>query len=237
MNEETPGTALEQIRVKLAEESKGIKDRILAPSGDSIRILKTKKFKLPDGTVSDGPLSVVILDFVAMNQLYDRPWVEGEAQTPVCMAFGNDPKQLVPYDTSPEKQSEVCKGCWANEWKSHANGKGKACANTRLLAVVANDTDANSPMLLLKVSKTGVKHFDAYVQSISDEFGSVPVSVVTDIFFDANEEFPTLRFGNPTPNDNLATHYNRRKAAMARLTTEPDFSAYLSPTKPKGKKA
>ena len=88
-----------------------------------------------------------------------------------------------------------------------------------------NDEE-ESPLLLLKVSPTGLKAFDAYVATIKTQFNTTPIGVETDIYFDPNVDHQSLRFGNPSPNKNLAVHFNRKSAARDRLLTPPDVSQY-----------
>lgn len=229
------GTALVNYKEELAKESANIASRIGAPGGDTIRVTQDKKFKMPDGTLNPGPMRVVILDFVGANKFFDRPFKEGEAVTPACYAVGMDPKNLNAFDDSPVKQNDECKSCPNNEWGS--SGAGKACTNTRLLAVTEPTDEPNAPIYVLSVSKTAITAFDAYVQGIHDQFNSVPVSVVTEIYFDPSKTFASLRFGNPTPNVNEEMHYGRRKGALARLLMKPDFSQYTPPpTAKSGKK-
>ncbi len=65
--------------------------------------------------------------------------------------------------------------------------------------------------------------------------GKIPVSVTTEVYFDPNLTYPSLRFGSPEDNVNLAIHFNRQKEAMARLMTLPDLSKW-TPLVKKGRK-
>lgn len=228
------GTSIVNIEAELAKEAEGISKRIQAPSGDYIKVTQDKFFQMPDGSKHQGPLSVVILDFVAANLFYDQPFKEGQNTPPACVAIGLEPLLLIPDEASPVKQAEACSDCPNNDFGS--KGAGKACTNTRILAVVEPNADENAPILLLKVSPTGIKPFDSYVASIKSQFNTVPAGVVTDIYFDPNLKYGSLRFGNPRVNENLAVHYDRRKAAKERLLVIPDLSGYTPPPKVKGKK-
>lgn len=225
------GKSLVDIRAELKKQAEAIKSKIAAPAGDFIKVQQDKQFKLPDGTTNGGPLHVVILDFVSANYFYDRPYKEGEIVPPACYSINESPLLLKPSDKSPVKQAEACNVCPNDQFGS--NGKGKACTNTRLLAVTVPSDDANAPIYLLKVSPTGIKAFDAYVKTIESQFDGPPIVVETEIYFDKASKWPSLRFGNPKPNANLEVHFNLQKAAKERLLTEPDVSQYQPP---KGKR-
>lgn len=228
------GTSVVNIQAELKKQAAGIKDRIAAPSGDFIRVMQDKKFKLPNGHEGPGPLNLVILDFICLNQFFDRPYKEGDKTPPACIAIGENPRNMTPDALSPDKQAADCQVCPNNEFGS--KGAGKACANQRLLAVVEDNGDAQAPIYLLRVSPTGIKAFDGYVGSIQSQFESLPVSVVTEVYFDPNSKFPSLRFGNPVPNKNLAVHFDRMAEAAKRLRVVPDVSGYTPPPKA-GRKA
>lgn len=228
------GTSVVNIQEELKKRAADIGNRIQAPSGDFIRITQDKKFKLPTGAESPGPMNLVILDFINVNQYFDRPYKEGDKTPPACLAVGQNPKDMTPDASSPDKQAENCQECPNNEFGS--KGAGKACTNTRVLAVVEDNDDPKAPIYLLKVSPTGIKSFDGYVGTIKTQFDSLPISVVTEVYFDPNLKYGSLRFGNPVPNKNLAVHFNRIDEATARLKVVQDVSAYTPPPKTAKKK-
>jgi hypothetical protein len=208
-----------------------LRERIQSASGDNIKT-QDKVFKLPNGVESPGPLAVVILDFVSQNAFYEGGWVDGSVVPPDCIAVGDNPRTLIPSDKSLKKQAESCAICPNNEFGS--KGKGKACANNRLLAVVEANDNPKAPIYLLKVSPTALKSFDGYVASVHAQFKSLPVKVITEISFDPNLRYPSLRFGNPEPNPNWEMHFKRIDEAHARLVQIPDMVAPVE-TKPKSK--
>jgi hypothetical protein len=226
----TEGRSLIDIQAEMKKQSELIKSKIGKPGGDFIKVQQDKKFKLPDGTTSEGPLSVVILDFISVNTFYDRPYKEGEMVPPACFAINEEPELLAPHATSPVMQVEkgkICKQCPNDVFGSAGNGK--ACTNTRVLAVVPAGSGKDEPVLNLKVSPTAIRAFDAYVKTISEQFDGPPIVVVTDIYFDPGLKYPSLRFGNPSPNEQLAVHFERQKAAKERLAAPIDVSQYSPP--------
>lgn len=232
------GRSLIDIQAEMKKQAELITNRIGKPGGDFIKVQQDKKFKLPDGTVDNGPLSVVILDFTSVNMFFDQPFKEGKSTPPACFAINDEPDKLTPHITSPVMQVEkgkLCKTCVNDAWGS-GTGAGKACNNTRILAVIADSNDPASPVYNLKVSPTAIKAFDAYVKTIKEQFDGPPFAVVTDVYFDPSLKYASLRFGNPRPNTNLAVHFDRQKAAHDRLLTAPDVSQYTPPPKLVSKK-
>jgi hypothetical protein len=231
MSETQQGRSLVDIKAEMKKQSDAIASKIGKPSGDFIKIQQDKKFKLPDGTVSEGPLSVVILDFVSVNSFFDRPYKEGENTPPACFAIGESPDLLAPHRTAPVPQvdgGKLCKACPNDVFGS--SGNGKACTNNRILAVVEPGAK-DAPIYSLKVSPTAIRAFDTYVKTIKEQFDGPPMVVVTEIYFDPGSKYPSLRFGNPTPNEQLAEHFDRQRAAKERLLTPMDVSAYTPPVK------
>ena len=118
---------------QLAKEAAEISKRIATPSGDRIRFNSNRSLITPDGGEGE-ELEVVVVDFVSSNLFYDGPFDRDNPQPPGCFAIGVEPSLLVPSPNSPNKQAETCSACPNNQFGSA--GKGKACKNTRLLAVM-----------------------------------------------------------------------------------------------------
>lgn len=216
----------------LAQEAAGIQDQIGAPSSNKIRTAD-KVFTFPDGTVTPEPIRVVILDFVSQNKLYEGKYDPNNPIPPVCFAIGKVLKDMVPSDNSLTKQCDNCGQCPNNEFGS--DGNGKACKNTRVLAVMAPDATEDDEVMTLEVSPTGLKSYDAYVATVTRLYGKPPIAVTTEVSFDENVSYSTLRFGNPEPNSNLAVHFAKREEAQVMITAEPDMSNAEAPKPARGK--
>ena len=222
---------------QLAKEAAEISKRIAAPSGDRIRFRSSKGFTTPDGLEGD-TLELVVLDFISSNMFYDRPFVPDDPSPPACFAIGEEPSLLVPSETSPEVQSTSCAVCPNNQFGSAANGKGKACKNTRLLAVTPlaslDDLDTAPPMWIMAVPPTSMKGFDSYVKGLATRFQTSPIGVATQVTMNsqvdyANPLFTALRRLEPKE---IGHFMALREDAKARLYTEPDvsqFEAYEPP--------
>ncbi len=221
-------TALVNYDEEMRKEAEAITKTIGAVTGKSIST-KLKKFTLPDGRASAGPLSVVIVDYINKNLYYDRPWREGERVAPLCFAINKDLTQMAPSANSPDPQAEQCAGCPMNEFGS--NGNGKACKNTAVLAV-AVPGDQSRELMLISISPTGLSNWNKYVASVKSQFNAVPIKVVTEISFDPTVDYPKLQFAVSAPNDAIAHHWSMRDEAKAMLTQEPDLTPSAAPAKP-----
>jgi hypothetical protein len=227
------GGALVDMRAQMRADVAALASRLGAPGGDVIRCTQDKFFELPDGTKTPGPLNLVIVDFVSSNNFYDGPYDPKNLTPPACFAIGLNPTELVPSDNSPVRQADACAVCPLNAFGSGDKGNGKACKNTRVLAVLPPGATKDTPLWVLKTSPTAIKGFDAYVKSVANAFEVPPVGVVTEVGFDPSQTYGTLRFGNAQPNVDIEVGYGRRREAMERLMTEPDVSGYEAPPPPK----
>lgn len=215
------------INEQFANEVAALQKRISAPSGDRISVTQAKTFKLPNGLEVD-EIECVIVDFVAANFYYSKQFDRNNIIPPDCFAIGLEPAGLTPSDNSPDKQNEACAGCWANQFKSAPNGRGKACGNARLLAVLPLDADEDTTPMILKVSSTGLRSFDGHVAAVAQKYG-VPIRGVTTRVKMSDDEWSSLRFeviDRLTPKDELLSYAQACKEnALQRLLVEPDVSA------------
>lgn len=216
----------------------GIQNRIQAPSGDRIRITQFKKFRLPNGEETDGPLEGVIVDFVSSNVFYKDQFDRDNMGPPDCFAINPEPALLVPSPNSPDKQSETCGTCPNNQWGSGPRGKGKACKNTRVVAFLPADADATTPPSIITVAPTGVKGFDDFVRGLAGR-SIAPIQVVSVIGFDKAVDYPLLKFGaqRPLTEDEFAVFERKIEECRARLLVEPDTTKRPAPVQaPKGRR-
>ena len=187
-----PVSMEDEIRKQLAQQ----KDQIGALPSNKIA-LKAKKFTLPDGQSSPGPIEVIIVDFNWFMVHYPGSYNANNPQQPDCFAVGRekpDGGQLRPHENVVKPYSETCKDCPKNEWKSAPTGNGKACKNQRRLIVIPPDFDDKTEPMTMYVSPGGLKNFDAYVSRLSAEHGILPVQCITEVSFDADQSYPLLQF-------------------------------------------
>lgn len=209
----------QEFREEQAAEAAAIAKRIGAPSGDNIRVMKDKTFQLPNGDASP-KLDVVVVDFVSLNQYYPGKYNEKDIKPPSCYAIGTEIDLMKPSPNATDPQSESCKICPQNQWGS--DGRGKACKNQRLVAVLPPDKQADGPLLVLKVAPTGTRYFDAHVKKAVTLAGGL-LNVRTEVTCDPSVDYASVRFDILSGNDEPEAAWSRRKEARERLMTEPDY--------------
>lgn len=210
---------------QLANEVSNITTRIAAPSGDRIRMINSSHFELPNGDDADA-IEGVVVDFVSSNLFFEGAYDKDNPSPPGCFAVGPEPTTLVPTGNSPNKQAETCSVCPNNQFGS--NGKGKACKNTRLLAIMPLEGD---DIYVMSVPPTSIKSFDGYVSTLASKHRLPPVGVVTRITLDKTVTYAAPRFEVVKPLDatDLPKAMEARGQARERLVAEPDFSQYVAP--------
>lgn len=215
----------EEIRRKAAMVSETVGG---GETGNRLRVTQGKEFIDPGDNRTRGPIQIVILDHNTQNNFFPNAFDKDNPEPPVCYAISEpasqngDIKNMVPCDSAPDKQAESCNTCLMNQFGSAANGKGKACKNSYLLATVNPDGDAEDPILALSVSPSGLKRYASYVRTLGAK-GLLPVSVITEVSFDEGVDYPSLVFREAGPNPQLAEHYARIAEAQPLLMAEPEL--------------
>ena len=136
-------------------------------------------FRIPGLGETDGPIDVVILDFIAQNVYYDpsKPFDRDNIEPPICGAKGFDVNDnLIPVEESPDKQADDCKNCPLNQFGS--KGKGKACQNRKIVAVLPPDADDATDILMFDISATGIRKFDQVIAQMATVGGKEPHNFV-----------------------------------------------------------
>lgn len=144
-------------------------------------------------------LEVVILGFVFKNTWYGgMPFNEKEPTIPSCYAIAENEEDLAPHEDAPEPQHEDCATCEFNQFGSDERGTGKACKNTRLLALVAVADLENKPedieIVLLSVAPTGLKNFNKYTKGLHKVIKRPLNGVITKLSFDEEADYEMLKF-------------------------------------------
>lgn len=201
-----------------------LRARLMAPTGDKIKI-SNKQFKLPSGDTLDF-LDIVIVDFIYYNVYYESGFDSNNIQAPNCFALSQESKSATPSANAPEAQHSACSGCWANEFGS--SGKGKACQNRCLIAVLPSDAKEDTPFAILDISPTAVKGFSSYMQGVV-RGGKMPHEVFTHVECNPSLKHDVAVFSDPQIVEDegfLGMIESRLDEAAERLVTEPDVSAF-----------
>lgn len=227
-------TNIVSIQDQLRAQAAAVNERTAPAAGSAIRVTQDKQFLLPDGTKTPGPLELVIVDFTSKNTFYEGSFDPKSITPPACFSLGENPLKMVPSKNAPLSQATDCASCPNNQFGSA--GAGKACKNSRVLAVLPPDATADTPLWTLTTSPTANKGFDGYVKSVARVFDMPPVGVVTTVGFDDNETYAKLTFTNPQPNENVGEHFARQAEAKEMLATEPDVSGFVKAPPARGAK-
>ena len=216
------GTALADFAEIERQALAQMQQRIQAPSGNGISI-RDKQFKFPDGRIVDS-LNVVVLDFITRNLFYVGRYDPKNPAPPTCFAIGKDLKTMRPSEHSPEVQHDgPCATCSNNTFGS--NGAGKACKNTRLLAVLEVGSEyASAPIYTISVPPKSLKAFDGYINTIGSLLKRAHWGVQTSIAFHPEAEHEQLVFGHSGANESIGECLSRLPEAEMLLTVEPDTS-------------
>lgn len=213
------GKSMVNVDAALKAEAAAIAETIGAPSSNVIKT-NDKVFKLPDGQIIQGSLDVIIVEYTSKNLFYAKKYNPKNPEGPVCWAINKKIDDMVPSRTAPAIQSKTnCDACALNQWGS--DGDGKACKNTRALAVLLPSVGDGNTLYTLNVSPTGIKAFDGYINSINKFYQVVPIQMITEVTFHPEKDWAMLLFQDPRPNEDYATSFSFREEAQSMLAVEP----------------
>jgi hypothetical protein len=135
--------------------------------------------------------AVIVLANPALNKVYyPDGYEEGSTERPLCHSDDG----ILPSNDAQEKQSKACGICPHNEWGSKISdtgSRGKACADSRRMAIASPD-DLENPMLL-RCPAASLKTLLSYGQQL-DKRGWPYFALVTRIGFDSSLAYPALTF-------------------------------------------
>lgn len=150
-----------------------------------------------DAPLPNNEMAVIVLDAMFENVFYEGKYDPDVPQSPTCFAFGHDEKELAPHqvvvDMGWAQSLEGCVACENNEWGSADTGKGKACRNTRRLAMIPagsfNDNGTvdlfeaeeleSTAIGFMKLPVTSVKGYASFVKQVAGALKRPPFGIVT----------------------------------------------------------
>lgn len=202
-------------------------DSTLQPSGGVRIVVKPTGITTPDGKKGE-ELNVVILTHEIVNAYYSKPYDEKKVTPPDCFAHSEFMEGLAPIESSPQPQAAACAVCPKNEFGSAPNGKGKACRNSRLLAVLPADPAliADHPMWTISVPATSIKFYENYLRELRDEHETISMFVSTRVRQDPkNENYVAPRFSlnKPLSDEAINLVVARLEEARKLVSREPNY--------------
>ena len=206
------------------KEMEDLRARLTAPTGNKIK-MDNKTFKLPSGDQLDS-LDAVIVDFIYFNKYYEGAFDSNNIVPPNCFSLSPLPNGMTPSSNAPEAQHDNCAACAQNQFGS--NGKGKACQNRILMALLPSDATSETPFMILDISPTALKGFNAYVQALMRSYNRPPYGVITKIEFNEAVKWDAPVFGDPQlieDVDFITMVRARLQEARELLMVEPDVAA------------
>lgn len=225
------------IQEAMSADVAAFQERMGAATGNRIAVTQDRKFRDPQGEKHDS-LQGIIIDFIAKKAWYEGEYDKDNIVPPNCFALGFEPHdQLVASPNSPDLQlAEGCKTCPKNAFKSARNGKGKACKDAYVIAMIppmldtetAEEYQARAQLMTLEISATGLKPFEKYVRDLARDYGKAPYAFVTEFFMDETVDYSSVRAGNPegiTAIEAQVVFASRDEAAKL-LSVEPNVAEF-----------
>jgi len=195
-----------------------------------------------DGDGPRGSIEVVILKASqAISKVwYEKGFEEGTKAAPDCFSANG----VTPDPTSTKKQANVCATCPRNAFGSAVKqdgtaGKGKACSDSKRLAVVPL-ADINNEMLggpmMLRVPAGSLNEVATYGEGVR-KLGFPYYGVATRMSFDPADAYPKLLFAPIRPlTDEEATKVMalRGDARVDRILAETEYETSPPAEQPAG---
>jgi len=168
---------------------------VVSIKGKVFAVVKAGERKvLPNPKDPDSPATSIDAVIIRMNagtakvfylKGYDPE--SSEKQKPDC--YSND--GVTPASDAANAQSKKCATCAHNQFGSARMGKGKACADSKRLAIATAD-QINEPMLV-RVPPASLQSLREFLKTL-DNRGADYNQVLTKISFDMDAESPKLAF-------------------------------------------
>jgi hypothetical protein len=171
----------DEMLAKLAKKATAIEKPTTSNIGTRAGILTYNGTPVPDNK-----LNVIIIASTHANLFYEGKYEEKNPTNPVCYAYSEDGEGMVPHPKSSKPQHTDCATCPNNAWESDPEGgRGKACKNSRRLALIPADTTVEdlktAEIATLQLPVTSVKVWAQYVNKLDALFARPPLGVYTSI--------------------------------------------------------
>lgn len=228
-------TSLANIEQQLAQKAADFNKTVQQPQGRRIQLdQKTGNFIAPGDVNLGTEVRLIVVDFCSANRYYPGKYDPNNVVPPVCFAFGDIIDDMAPEAEAPEPQHENCKKCPHNQWGS--NGNGKACKNTRELAVVLadelEDPDYEPELFHISVAPSSIKHFDRCAIDINGLFNGPPIKAIVTMKSKTVKNWVESDFVAPEANPYLERVFDLMEQAPDIIARTPDLTNY----KPSGRR-
>jgi hypothetical protein len=161
-----------------------------APKGGFLSF-KGGNMTYDDNLIPGNTLDVVVIDFLLENAIFREKYNPAKTASPMCYALGRLEETLVPVEDCEDPQAPACgisgqEGCCPhNEWGSDPEGgRGKACKNSRRIAIMAADVLPKGPeeikkanVIMCKLPVTSIKNFSQFVNQCTKVLETAPFGV------------------------------------------------------------
>ena len=202
-------------------------------------------------------MAVIVVDHIFENVFYEGKFDPQNPIPPTCFAFARTGEELAPHESvvaAGQGQAETCQGCPHNEFGSADTGKGKACRNSRRLALLpAGMLDAQgrftadienlgeAELALMKLPVTSIKGWAGYVQQLAATLRRPPHGMITKIKVvpDQKTQFRVIFEAlEPVPNEVMEAVMAKRTEAQTIVEQPYSLEAKEQPAPPaKGARA
>lgn len=129
---------------KMAEEAEIAAGLEKSTGGGQFFSLSGGVLSWQDAPMPNNEMAVIVLDSMFENVYYPERYNADHVTPPLCFAFAKAEEDLEPHESvvalGQHQSTTGCEGCEHNQWGSADTGKGKACRNTRRLAVLSAGT-------------------------------------------------------------------------------------------------
>ena len=185
MSESTELLDYEALLAGMAKEATAIEKPSSSTISARAGVLAYNKTAIPGNK-----LDCIIIATTAVNMLYKGAWDPDNIANPDCYSYSPDGQNMVPHHSVANPIHDNCKDCPANQWDSQdmfggKSGKGKACKNQRVLAIIPADTKPEdiltAEVATMKLPVTSVANWSQYVNKIGTLFNRPPLGMVTQI--------------------------------------------------------
>lgn len=232
-----PGTSVTTWDEELAKYAEQSAKMEANTGGGKFFGLKAGQLTFDGEPVIGNKMAVIILDSVLENVYYEGSYDSDTPQAPTCYAFGRDESELTPHQKVWDKgdqqcgASKLCQGCQWNEFGTAEKGKGKACRNTRRLAMIPAGTfDKKGELTLIeeedhflttqiafmKLPVTSVKGYGLYVKQCAAVLKRPLFAMLTEVSVvpDPKSQFKVLFEAlGPAPAELIGTLIKRHEEA------------------------